>query len=42
MENVNSQLLDISFIENDMIITYDNDMTETLVIGKETYDKMYK
>lgn len=25
-----------------MVITYDNGMTETLVIGKETYDKMYK
>jgi hypothetical protein len=44
MENINSTLVDISFTDNDnnMIITYDNDLTETLVIGKETYDKMYK
>jgi hypothetical protein len=65
MENVNNQLVDISFsIENTenaventdtenatattvaavaaVVITYDNEMTETLVIGKETYDKMYK
>ena len=50
MENVNNQLVNIEFIEGDsenaataaMVITYDNDMTETLVIGKETYDKMYK
>jgi hypothetical protein len=62
MENVNNQLVDISFMcvetatentadtetvataasANTMVITYDNEMTETLVIGKETYDKMYK
>ena len=53
MENVNNQLVNIEFIEGDsendasaasasMVITYDNAMTETLVIGKETYDKMYK
>jgi hypothetical protein len=51
MENVNNQLVDIEFIEGDsggenavaaMVITYDNAMTETLVIGKVTYDKMYK
>jgi hypothetical protein len=42
MENVNNQLVDLAFIENTMVITYDNEMTETLVIGKETYDKMYK
>jgi hypothetical protein len=42
MENVNNQLVDITFDDNEMTITYDNEMTETLVIGKETYDKMYK
>lgn len=62
MENVNNQLVDISFniataAANDaedadadataataatMVIAYDNEMTETLVLGKETYDKMYK
>lgn len=45
MENINNTLVDISFNDNDgnnMIITYDNNMTETIVIGKETYDKMYK
>jgi hypothetical protein len=42
MDNINNALVDISFIDNDMIITYDNDLTETLAIGKETYDRMYK
>jgi hypothetical protein len=42
MDNINSDLVDISFIDNDMIITYDNELTETLIIGKETYKKMYK
>jgi hypothetical protein len=42
MDNINNELVDISFIDNDMIIKYDNDLTETLIIGKETYKKMYK
>ena len=42
MDNINSELLDIIFIDNTMTITYDNSQTETLVIGKETYYKMYK
>jgi len=71
MENVNSTIVDITFIDgecetlpavasegdgedttqepipvsvaspNKFIITYDNGLTETLVIGKETYDRMY-
>jgi len=32
----------VASFANTMVITYDNEMTETLVIGKETYDKMYK
>jgi len=42
MDNINNTLVDITFVDNDMIITYDNELTETLTIGKETYDKMYK
>jgi hypothetical protein len=43
MDNINSELVDIVFINNTMIITYDKcAQTETLVVGKETYDKMYK
>jgi hypothetical protein len=42
MDNINNTPVDVSFIDNDMIITYDNELTETLVVGKETYDKMYK
>ena len=41
MENTNSTLVDITFTENSFTITYDNELTETLVIGKETYEKMY-
>jgi hypothetical protein len=71
MENINSTIVDITFIDgecetlpavasegdgedttqepipvpvaspNKFIITYDNGLTETLVIGKETYDRMY-
>ena len=42
MEHINSELVDITFDDNKMIIAYDNGLTETLVIGKETYEKMYK
>ena len=42
MDNINNTPVDVSFIDTDMIITYDNELTETLVVGKETYDKMYK
>lgn len=52
MENINSTIVDITFIDgecvdiscpvpNKLAITYDNGLTETLVIGKETYDRMY-
>ena len=42
MENINNKIVDIVFEENNMIISYDNEQTETLAIGKETYNKMYK
>jgi hypothetical protein len=42
MDNINNELVDIVFIDNTMVITYDNAQTETLVVGKETYEKMYK
>ena len=42
MDNINNELVDIVFIDNTMVITYDNAQTETLVVGKETYNKMYK
>jgi hypothetical protein len=42
MEHINNELVDISFDDNTMGIAYDNGLTETLVIGKETYEKMYK
>ena len=42
MEHINNELVDISFDDNTMVIAYDNGLTETLVIGKETYEKMYK
>jgi hypothetical protein len=42
MDNIKNKLVDIVFIENTMVITYDNEQTETLVVGKETYEKMYK
>jgi len=42
MENINNKIVDIVFNENNMIISYDNEQTETLSIGKETYSKMYK
>ena len=42
MDNIDNELVDIVFIDNKMIITYDNEKTETLIIEKETYDKMYK
>lgn len=42
MEHINNELVDISFDDNTMGIAYDNGITETLVIGKETYEKMYK
>jgi hypothetical protein len=42
MEHINNELVDISFDDNKMNIAYDNGLTETLVIGKETYEKMYK
>jgi hypothetical protein len=63
MENINSTIVDITFIDgvcdipehiegtepvpvpcpspNKFTITYDNGLTETLVVGKETYDRMY-
>ena len=42
MEHINNELVDISFDDNKMNIVYDNGLTETLIIGKETYEKMYK
>jgi hypothetical protein len=43
MEYITNEVVDISFNGNDeLTITYDNNLTETLVKGKETYDKMYK
>jgi hypothetical protein len=42
MDNINNELVDIVFIDNTMIVTYDNAQTEILVIGKETYERMYK
>ena len=41
MDNINSELVDIVFIDNTMIITYDKcAQTEPLIVGKETYDKI--
>ena len=42
MEYINSKISDIAFIENTMIIYYDNNETESLILGKDTYSKMYK
>jgi hypothetical protein len=42
MEHINNELVDITFEDNTMVIAYNNGLTETLVIGKETYEKMYK
>jgi len=42
MEHINNVIVDISFDDNKMNIAYDNGLTETLIIGKETYEKMYK
>jgi dihydrofolate reductase len=42
MEHINNELVDITFDDNTMVIAYDNGLTETLVLGKETYEKMYK
>lgn len=42
MEYINNKLVDIAFIENTMIIYYDNNETESLILGKDTYKKMYK
>jgi hypothetical protein len=43
MEYITNEVVDVSFNGNDeFTITYDNNLTETLVKGKETYDKMYK
>jgi hypothetical protein len=42
MEHINNELVDISFDDNKMNIAYDNGFIETLVVGKETYEKMYK
>jgi hypothetical protein len=42
MEHINNELVDITFEDNTMVIAYDNGLTETLVVGKETYEKMYK
>jgi hypothetical protein len=43
MEYITNEVVDISFNgDSELIITYDNNLTETLVKGKETYDKMYK
>ena len=43
MENIDNKIVDIIFDENNnMIISYDNEQTETLAIGKDTYYKMYK
>ena len=42
MEYTNNKISDIAFIENTMIIYYDNNETESLILGKDTYSKMYK
>jgi hypothetical protein len=42
MEHINNELVDITFEDNTMVIAYNNGLTETLVLGKETYEKMYK
>jgi hypothetical protein len=42
MEYINNKLVDIAFIEDTMIIYYDNNETESLILGKDTYKKMYK
>jgi hypothetical protein len=42
MEYTNSKISDIAFIENTMIIYYNNNETESLILGKDTYSKMYK
>ena len=42
MDYINNELVDITFIDNTMIIAYNNNETETLTLGKETYEKMYK
>lgn len=42
MEYINNKISDIAFIENTMIIYYDNNETESLILEKDTYSKMYK
>ena len=42
MEHINNELVDITFEDNTMVIAYNNGLTETLVLGNETYEKMYK
>ena len=42
MEYINNKISDIAFIENTMIIYYDNNETESLILGIDTYKKMYR
>lgn len=39
MEYIDNEIVDITFVENTMIIHYDNNGLETLPINKETYEK---
>jgi hypothetical protein len=42
MEYVNNEIVDITFVDNTMIIHYDNGEKESLPLNKETYEKMYR
>ena len=40
MENIENNIVTINIVDNEINILYDNDMTETLLINKDTYKKM--
>lgn len=40
MENIENSIVSINIVDEQINILYDNDMTETLMINKDTYKKM--
>ena len=40
MENIENSIVSINIVDEQINILYDNDMTETLMINKDTYTKM--
>ena len=40
MENIENSIVSINIVDEEINILYDNDMTETLMINKDTYKKM--